>query len=369
MLGAARAIACAGECLELESHLSPAAASYAFLAGFALALGFHRHRAAQLAGLLGLLALGVDAGSLQLREAALRLLPWLVLGCSLMPEPRLLSRRHGALLLVVGSLLLVAVYGPPLLLAMPVQIAGWPLSALDPGRAAGLLLLLAGGACAVRFLHRFQPLEAGLAVTLLLAAAGAVRPTELSVWLLAAAAALIGSVLFASHRMAFVDPLTGLPNRRALDETLNRLSGGYSLAMVDIDHFKAFNDQHGHAAGDSVLRNVAARLRQTASGAVFRYGGEEFCIVYRGLDVRQAGERLERARAAVQSLSISLPAQPQLGGKRARPARRASADVTVSAGVAGRSSRRNDSATVLKAADQALYQAKSKGRNRVELAA
>jgi diguanylate cyclase (GGDEF)-like protein len=357
--------------------VSTPAASLAFALAFALALGFHRYRAAQICALLALLALGVDAGSLLLREAALRLLPWLVLACALIPEPRLLSRRHAALVLFTGSLLLVALYAPPRLLAMPLQMAAWPLPGLDPGRGARLLLMLAAAVCALRFLRQRQPMEAGLVAGLLLAAIGAGRPTELSTWLLASALTATVAVLYSSYRMAFVDPLSALPNRRALDETLGRLSGSYSLAMIDIDHFKAFNDQHGHAAGDIVLRRVAQRLRQTAGGKVFRYGGEEFCVVYAGLDAELAGQRLEAARVAVQDQILELPAAAKPTGKaaskgttkprpKARPSRTQQVEVTISAGVAARSERRKQAGDVLKAADQALYQAKAKGRNRVE---
>jgi len=315
---------------------------------------------------LALLALGVGAGSLHLREAALRLAPWLILACALMPEPRLLSKRHGGLLIAVGGLLLVALHAPPGLLAMPVKLAALPLFGLDPGRGATALLFLAGFVCALRFLQRFQPFEGGLSVSLLLAAAGCGRPHELPSWLLASALLLIASVLYASYRMAFIDPLTNLPNRRALDETLSRLSGEYSLAMIDIDHFKVFNDTHGHAAGDVVLQHVAARLRASAGGNLYRYGGEEFCAVYRGLDAAEASLRLDAARGNIEAQRIGLPNKRKTNDKNIPRARAQTAEVTVSAGVASRSNNRREPGDVLKAADQALYQAKAKGRNRVE---
>ncbi len=341
-------------------------ACYAYAVACALAIGYHRHRAAQLAIILGLLALGAGAGSLQLREAALRLLPWLALACSVMPEPRLLSKRHGVLLLVIGSLLLIALTAPPLLLAMPVALASFPLFGLDPGRGATLLLFLAGVACAIRFLQRFQTFEAGLSASLFLAAAGCGRLIELPGWLLTSALVLIFSVLYASYRMAFVDTLTSLPNRRALDETLARLSGDYSLAMIDIDHFKAFNDTYGHHAGDVVLRAVAARLRQAAGGVVYRYGGEEFCVVYRACDARISAGRLENARQAVASQKLAVPAKRPPTRQRGAAPKAVDVEVTVSAGVAMRNATRREPSEVLKAADQALYQAKAKGRNRVE---
>src|SRR4029077_7824091 len=89
-------------------------------------------------------------------------------------------------------------------------------------------------------------------------------------------------IFIALYCCAFVDALTGLPNRRALDEALARLSGDYALAMVDVDHFKQFNDTHGHDAGDRVLRSVAQQLRATRGGQAFRYGGEEFCLLFTG---------------------------------------------------------------------------------------
>jgi diguanylate cyclase (GGDEF)-like protein len=346
--------------------MSAGAASLAFALAFAVALGFHRHRAAQLCGLMGLLALGVDAGSLQLREAALRLTPWLVLACAVMPESRLLSKRHGILLLVVGVLILLATQAPAGLLAMPVALAALPLFGLDPGRGAGVLLMMAGLVCFARYLHRFYTLELSLASMLFVGAVGPLRPTEFGGWLLLAAIIGLVGVLYASYRMAFIDTLTALPNRRALDESLSRLSGEFALAMIDIDHFKKFNDQYGHDAGDIVLRQVAARLRQKADGAVYRYGGEEFCVIYRNLDARRGSERLEAARADVEALSITLPNKPKAGKRSGNPPRPRQVGVTISAGVAGRSARRRETVDVLKAADQALYQAKGKGRNRVE---
>ncbi|MGQ0798968.1 MAG: diguanylate cyclase [Pseudomarimonas sp.] len=341
-------------------------ASSAFVVGFLLALGYHRHRAAQIGGLLALLALGAGAGSLHLREAALRLAPWLILGCALMPEPRLLSKRHGGLLITVGGLLLVALHAPPGLLAMPVKLAALPLFGLDPGRGATALLFLAGTVCALRFLQKFQPFEAGLSASVFLAAAGCGRAQEMPAWLLTSALVLLASVLYASYRMAFIDPLTGLPNRRALDETLSRLSGDYSLAMIDIDHFKVFNDTHGHDAGDVVLQRVASRLRSLSGGSLYRYGGEEFCAVYRGVDAAAANTRLDAARAGIEALRIALPSKRKAGSKSATSARLLNVEVTISAGVASRTGKRRETSEVLKAADQALYQAKAKGRNRVE---
>ena len=97
----------------------------------------------------------------------------------------------------------------------------------------------------------------------------------------AAAAILLIAVLQESHRMAFIDELTGLPGRRALEEKLVALGPVYTIAMVDVDHFKKFNDTHGHDVGDHVLRMVGARLAEVGGGGKpFRYGGEEFSVLF-----------------------------------------------------------------------------------------
>lgn len=165
---------------------------------------------------------------------------------------------------------------------------------------------------------------------------------------------------FAEH-----DALTGIKNRRVFDEHLARLwqraiEGGRTIAvlLIDVDHFKAYNDRYGHQAGDRALRRVAETL-QTFAGrpldVLARYGGEEFAVVLNDIESRQAGHIANRMRRAVGELAIE-----QRGGVSGR--------VTISVGVAalaptaGRGPR-----GAIQLADQALYQAKVRGRNRVEL--
>src|SRR5207302_1408861 len=91
--------------------------------------------------------------------------------------------------------------------------------------------------------------------------------------------ALTAALVEASYHMAYQDSLTGLPARRALNEALLRLGGHYSVAMIDVDHFKRINDRHGHDVGDQVLRIIAAKLAQVPGGGkAYRYGGEEFAV-------------------------------------------------------------------------------------------
>jgi diguanylate cyclase (GGDEF)-like protein len=157
------------------------------------------------------------------------------------------------------------------------------------------------------------------------------------------------------------DPMTGLYNRRYLEETLERelcrarRSGTLvGVAMLDIDHFKELNDTFGHAAGDSVLCAVAAYLKQQVRGSdiVCRYGGEEFTIVFPDAVASTLAQRCEDLRAGVGSVDV------QYGGRTLRR-------VTVSMGLTTGSGASLDATQLLKVADAALYKTKSLGRNRL----
>ncbi len=185
----------------------------------------------------------------------------------------------------------------------------------------------------------------------------------------AAQLALLVGLFEDSYRLAFHDELTGLPGRRALDEALRGLGGTFTIAMVDIDHFKKFNDRHGHDAGDQVLRMVADILAGAGGGRAYRYGGEEFSIVYPGRDAAEVRDDLDALRASVADRKFTLrsPDRPKIKPdrpkKKTSPSKRVT--VTVSIGAAGSNSRRRSPPSVLKAADKALYRAKRAGRNRL----
>jgi diguanylate cyclase (GGDEF)-like protein len=164
--------------------------------------------------------------------------------------------------------------------------------------------------------------------------------------------------------LSYRDALTGLGNRRRLLDSLEALAadcanGGpvasVALVFVDVDHFKDFNDRHGHLAGDSALRSVADTLLRCApEGAlVARHGGEEFACLLPFADAAAAAEVAERMRRGVEAEAVPLP-----GGKR-------TAGVTISAGVASANLARTDTDALLQDADAALYRAKREGRNRV----
>lgn len=158
------------------------------------------------------------------------------------------------------------------------------------------------------------------------------------------------------ERLATRDSLTGCMNRRRLFEVFetewkSAARHGHSLSclMIDADHFKSINDNHGHATGDRVLSRIAVALRETArdTDTVARYGGEEFCILLSHTDVSQAEIAAERFREAVADIDVS--------GVR----------VTASLGVSVNSFGAADPQTLIDQADRALYAAKSLGRNRV----
>jgi diguanylate cyclase (GGDEF)-like protein len=186
-----------------------------------------------------------------------------------------------------------------------------------------------------------------------------------------------------SYRMAYQDELTRLPGRRAFRESLDCMGDYYSLAMVDVDHFKKFNDVYGHEIGDQVLRMVAARLaRVTGGGQAFRCGGEEFAVLFPGRRSADAAAHLEKLRQSVESTSFTVRSvQRRTSSRRGQDRRRVKARaegraalgqpgearVTVSIGVAEPRSQFAKVDQVLLAADKALYRAKDAGRNRVEI--
>jgi diguanylate cyclase (GGDEF)-like protein len=163
---------------------------------------------------------------------------------------------------------------------------------------------------------------------------------------------------------AMSDSLTGLANARFFDpyleqelEAARRDQQPLSLVMIDIDHFKDFNDTYGHPAGDEALRTFARVLGSSirASDVAARYGGEEFIIALRHASAEDAGRLAEKVRLAVEQMVIELGP-----GRYAR--------ITASFGVASTEQHVNDPKALVSLADAALYRAKEAGRNRIELA-
>ena len=305
-----------------------------------------------------------------------------------------------------------------------------PANPHHPGAAAiplWILLLLTFVAAIAVFVRRFfqtrKPIEPGFvwsvaAVFMWLQFAPVGKASD--AYVATAALILAASLIETSYVLAYHDELTGIRGRRAFNESLLSLDQQYAIAIVDIDHFKKFNDTYGHDVGDQVLCMVAKRLSQVGGdGQAFRCGGEEFAIVFRNTSAKEAFDHLDALRQIIEKSTFQVrgsdrraeakaertadasaestsnrrageldrrkPAKKKAAGSRRdgriRPSSGAQLranqqpdhlsdhlSVTVSIGVAEPSTRYRQPEQVIQAADQALYRAKNKGRNRVELA-
>jgi diguanylate cyclase (GGDEF)-like protein len=287
------------------------------------------------------------------------------------------GRRLAALLILIGIAAAV-IFGEytavtdfmyrPLVDRLPVSAAMIP----QAGVVAMVASLILGVILAV---IRGGLIEAALAVSIaaFAAACSVVATSDMFLWFTAAGMIVAVAVLQDSHRMAFRDELTGLPGRRALNESLMALDGNYTIAMLDVDHLKAFNDKWGHDVGDQVLKLVASRIQRVGGGGkAYRYGGEEFTVVFPGKRLTDALARLDALRRNIEGYKLRIRSRPRPAQGVGASASQAESplfnewiSVTVSAGIAERAERQMTPEDVIRAADQALYRAKSAGRNRV----
>jgi diguanylate cyclase (GGDEF)-like protein len=240
------------------------------------------------------------------------------------------------------------------------------------GQPATLVALAAIATLVARTIWRPAAESRGLlwaAIGSVIAASAGPAGGRATLYLACAGLALVVAMVESAYAMAYHDELTGLPARRALNDALQRVQGMYTVAMVDVDHFKKFNDTHGHNVGDQVLRMVAARLaRVDGGGRAFRYGGEEFAVLFPGKSTEESAPHLEKLREAIANASFTKRGKDRPKRKpktvRTRGANATQLAVTVSIGAAqARGVALPDE--IVKAADKALYRAKEGGRNRV----
>ena len=237
-----------------------------------------------------------------------------------------------------------------------------------------LVFVLAGIVMLFYLLDRRRPVESGLFWALVTAfiALNAGGASQLASVYFASGGLILGvAVLETSYTMAYHDELTQLPSRRALNQALLKVGDAYTVAMLDVDHFKQFNDTYGHETGDQVLRMIASRLADvTGGGKAYRYGGEEFAVIFPNRSVDEAFSSLETLRKKIESTPFKVRGVerrerrkrttkkqvPRLHAKKR-------VRVTVSIGAASCDGEGRPADEVIQSADKALYRAKSNGRN------
>jgi len=190
-----------------------------------------------------------------------------------------------------------------------------------------------------------------------------------TVYFILAGIITITAIIIHSYHLAYKDELTQLPSRRALKQKLESLGKNYTIAMADVDHFKKLNDTYGHDVGDDVLKMLAVHLSEVeGGGTAYRYGGEEFAIVFPGKDAKNAAVYLE-------ALRVKIDSTPFVIRHKKRPRKKPEQGnlvfstkqlhVTVSIGVSNKKDSHLTPQDVMKSADNELYKAKKGGRNQV----
>jgi diguanylate cyclase (GGDEF)-like protein len=379
-----------------------------FLAGFLLAWRFHSSRAflavgslllAQRALVLFSAGRATSSGQGHIALAAIAiLLPLNLLLLALVHERGLTVPSIAPWL---GLLFIESVFvailcrpgeaGSPSFLRLGFFPASWFHWSRLP-QSAWMAFAITSATLLIRLFRYRKPIESGLLWSLAAAFLG----------LQAGGAGRIGSAYFAtgglilacsmvenSYLLAYQDELTSLPARRAFNDALMRLQNRYTVAVVDIDHFKKFNDTYGHETGDEVLRMVAAKLaRVSGGGQAFRVGGEEFTILFSGESLPDVLPHLEILRMEIEASSFrvrggqerravshgtdrrkAVRSRRTMIRRKPAPAATGGLSVTVSIGVAEPNARARHVEQVIQTADQALYRAKRAGRNRIEVMA
>jgi diguanylate cyclase (GGDEF)-like protein len=329
-----------------------------------------------------------SASGVVIFHALALLLPLNLAALALSREHALLSSESGWRLGLLGAqVFLVAILCQPELEGAARRLAATPLPGFGLAgvpQLGQMLFLLAAIILLLRFSLRGEPVDSGFlwalaAALMALRSGGDFRPA----WIATGGLILVVAVIENFYRMAYHDQLTALPARRAFHDATLSLGERYTLAIVDIDHFKLFNDTYGHETGDQVLRLVASRLaRVSGGGKAFRWGGEEFAVLFPESSLDKALPHLEDLRRAIERSTFRVRTlerrrAPRQGGdrrapggsrarSRTRPQSRSGVFVTVSIGAAEPGPRDTSLDAVIHTADQALYRAKANGRNRIE---
>ena len=214
----------------------------------------------------------------------------------------------------------------------------------------------------------------GVLIAVFFACNFAERANNFPVYISVACVIFTISLIQDSHNMAYLDELTGLLVRRALNEYMKMLGRNYTIAMLDVDFFKKFNDTFGHDMGDQVLRMVGSKIGKVRGGGkAFRYGGEEFTVIFPRKKMKQVATHLDELRQTIKKHKFIIrgkgrPKKSKRGKKeRGKKSVGRKVSVSISIGVAERCNGLRTADDVIKAADKALYKAKKMGRNRTVL--
>ncbi len=313
------------------------------------------------------------------------LIPVLIVAITLLPDRGIFSLRalpvHG--LFIMSLLLLVVLEKAQPVFAEYYLLADWvPARYFDwTVQSQSVVVVTLASIIVLLVLYFMQPSShrasaLGVAILLIAQLHAGRDAASLNAFTNLALIICLYAITQESWRMAYLDELTELPTRRALKEKFQTLGGTYSVAMLDVDHFKKFNDTYGHDTGDAVLRMIANKLRKVPGGGkAYRYGGEEFSVVFNGKDKQQASPHLEQLRESIASTPFVIN-RADRRHKQNKNARKKQVTVTISIGVADTESatgkakhtstlnlKQVDPWDILKQADKALYRAKRKGRN------
>jgi diguanylate cyclase (GGDEF)-like protein len=238
----------------------------------------------------------------------------------------------------------------------------------DAALVVGLFAVLLTGGLAIGRRHRLDKGFFFIAVMLLLALRGGSESVESTVYLTMAALMLIVNVMEKLYAFSALDDVTGLPTRRALRREIKDVGDSYALAFVGVDHYDDLYDRYGRDTSDRVVKKVAMHLGKTSvTGRVFRYGNEEFAVLYSGRGRDEVLGDLEMLRADIEDFRFALRPKAHSNGKSAAtnyPAVRWS--LTVSVGVAERGEKKGLAArysAIARAALGALHRGQKAGGN------
>jgi len=315
--------------------------------------------------------ISAEAGQVMANAVAL-LLPLNLLVLAFVKERGIISRA-GRKRLAIGAVQVIAVAAlclpfmanPAEFLQrqfLPLEVSDWS----HLSQPALLTFILCTGIIMVPLIRRYRAVESSLLwamISSFVALRFGVSNHLSGVFFATGDLAILVALIETSYSMAYLDELTQLPSRRALNEALMKLPETYTIAMLDVDHFKKFNDSYGHESGDQALRLVASRLARIAGGGkAYRYGGEEFAVVFPGRPSDEVFVYLDRMRKIIEQSTFTVRGTERRGKRRVRGGKKHT-NVTVSIGVASTSADQFTASEVLRIADQALYKAKAKGRN------